>query len=69
MERMPYCAFRRTTNPAVFKTCRWKRVLAAAKAASRMTVTRPRTPPMEKRRLAQEAKRRAREEAERVSSV
>ncbi|CAM9571196.1 unnamed protein product, partial [Hapterophycus canaliculatus] len=39
--------------------------LEAAKASSRTAVTRPRTPPMEKRRVVQEAKRRAREKAER----
>ncbi|CAM9456141.1 unnamed protein product [Ectocarpus fasciculatus] len=38
--------------------------LAAAKASSRVAVTRPLTPPMEKRRLAQEAKRRAKEKAD-----
>ncbi|CAM9974061.1 unnamed protein product, partial [Ectocarpus sp. 8 AP-2014] len=38
--------------------------LAAAKASSRVAVTRPLTPPMERRRLAQEAKRRAKENAD-----
>ncbi|CAM9927691.1 unnamed protein product [Ectocarpus sp. 6 AP-2014] len=43
---------------------RWEASLAAAKASSRVAVTRPLTPPMEKRRLAQETKRRSREKAD-----
>ncbi|CAM9903155.1 unnamed protein product, partial [Pylaiella littoralis] len=46
---------------------KWEASLAAAKASSRTAATRPRTPPMEKRRLAQEAKRKAREKAERIA--
>ncbi len=46
---------------------RWEASLAAAKASVLSAPTRPRTPPMEKRRLAQEAKRKAREKAEKVS--
>ncbi|CAB1117996.1 unnamed protein product [Ectocarpus sp. CCAP 1310/34] len=43
---------------------KWEASLAAAKACSRVAVTRPLTPPMEKRRLAQEAKRREKENAD-----
>ena len=60
------CVSTTPTTSVVRVWCRWKRSLAAAKAASRMTVTRPRTPPMEKRRLAQEVRRRARDKAEQV---
>ena len=58
-------------HPPDHRICRrrWEESLAAVKASTRTAVTVPRTPPMEKRRLIHEAKRRAKDEAERVSTA
>ena len=50
----------------IFCERRWEKSLAAVKASTRTAVTVPRTPPMEKRRLMHEARRRAKDEADRV---